>query len=232
MDRHPTLGRIITRVGFGHMTTTFLGHLEIARIFEQIKADRTIEGYILFHRNEIGANPAFAVMPYGPNCTFKTVDDASGVAIGGGVPLTDPRYASMYAKLPALLDDAEIDWKIKHHTMMGMDQLNRVWVGRKHGTGLRYDDLIVNETTNAKMVVLTFGGRTIDESRVLVCPQEFFSREMETDTENPNCGYTKHHDKWEWMELSVLLERGFNLLCAKDGMPFARLVAKKKDDNV
>lgn len=228
MNRHPNLGQKINETTFDHLLS-FLSKLGQAAVYRKVLDNPAITGFILFRRNELGADPMFALMPYGPRCeSFKSVEDARGIALGGpGVPLTDPRYAINYAIVPDFTP-AHIEKRIFDLIAQGYEELPCVWVGREKNNGLWLNDRLA--TRDGKRAVVITTGDKGDE--FLFCDEEFYSDTKEDDQTSPNYGYRKNHDKWFWASLRFMFERGYTIMESRDGMPFARLVASKKDDNV
>jgi hypothetical protein len=222
--RHPTFGQQINPITFSTLLTILDSPLMDARLYIQLKTDPQILGFVLFARQELGPDPAYAVMPFGPNCKrFKTLDDARGIAIGDGVPLTDPRYATMYATAPVSID---FDAAILEATRRGMESLPTIWAKRKRW-GVWLGDRLVNPTNGIKYVVLTYGD---NETHMLVVPEDMYSEELVPDPTSPSGHRKKNSEHWRWVNLGEAVRNGFTIL-ERQGMPSARFVLKREDEH-
>ena len=208
--------------------------LQRVAIYQQIKNDPAIQGFVLYSTLMIGSPIQTAALPFGPNChTLKKVEDAGeGIAISGTSP-TNPLYPVKYAFIPDSFPRRALDEMIQHETTQGLNELPRLWVGRKRDTGVRMGDRLRNPENGADLIILTFGGKgvnDIDYSRVLVCPATVYSEDMETDPASKDYGYRKGHQYWEWLELREAFERGYVLLVTADNSLYALLVAERKEE--
>ena len=201
---------------------------EQVRVYEQIQADPTIVGYVLYRRRELGAPPMDALLPYGPNCTFKTVEELEGKGLElPGAPLGDPRWPSAYALVPSQYDilSPKLVTELKKQSY---ETLPGLWVHRLNKNGIWINDQFVNPETNERYSVVTTGDHHV---RFLVCPTAYYTDEKETDPASPTYGHVKNNDMWFWVSLADLLAQGFSIVEDRHGMPHCRLVATKNEDN-
>lgn len=204
-------------------------HAQRASLYRKIQALPEARGVAFCETLAIGERYSSSALLFGPGMTFESWEAMEGTPIQGvDTALTNPLRATQWAVIPDVWRShpGVLEHLIKAEEALMMDELPRLWVGRKRGNGIRINDLFKHEDGRS-MKVLTFGEAG---NRFLVCPLEWYSDDKETDKGNPNYGYRKHHDKWVWMTMADLYGQGYRMVTSATNELFCILVADKKDE--
>lgn len=206
----------------------YFPRLHRAAIFRKIKADPTIQGFVLFVTHAIGERGGKAVLPFGPNCeTLKDWRDAVGKPLNtGDHALTNPAWAVHYATIPVSFPMGQIDELILLEELAGVEELPKFWTKDVLNRYISMNDRLRNPETGAELLVLTFGDSHL---QLLVCPATAYSTEIETNPESPDFQYPKGHQHWEWIKMQDAFDREYTVLVDHHLMPYGTLVASKRE---
>jgi hypothetical protein len=201
-----------------------------ASLLRKIKAQPNVTGVLYCETLMIGETHQEAMLLFGPGCTFETWQAAEGQRVQGSqTSLTNPLIPQAFAFIPKVfrIHPRLLDEYIQIEEEASLDELPRLWVGRKKKTGVWMNDVFKNPTDGTMLRIVTTGDKG---NEFLVCPDRFYTEEMETDQSSPNYGYRKHHDKWTWMDLPAILKAGYSIVADRTGEIYCTLVADKQDE--